>query len=152
MPPFYTPDQSRLYYDMACVVHPSSVNIWLSTRVTTSWINFNFTDIIHLVCPIHGTGNGPCSSLNMYILTQLLVLAFCYYSSSVPNSWYWQWALQLIKYVHTDPITYFSILVIPEAIFEVRAFKFGTVGALNRLININSGFYDCLKIIFLAII
>ena len=38
---------------------------------------------------------------------------------------------------HTDQITGFRILVIPGAIFQVRAFKFGTVGALNRLININ---------------
>ena len=37
----------------------------------------------------------------------------------------------------------FAFYVIHEAIFQVRAFKFGTVGALNRLININSGFYDC---------
>ena len=49
----------------------------------------------------------------------------------------------LINYAHTDPITGFRILVIPEAIFQVRALKFGAVGALNRLTNINSGFYDC---------
>ena len=40
------------------------------------WIDFNFTDIIHLVSPIHDTGNGPCSSLNMHILTQLLIFTF----------------------------------------------------------------------------
>ena len=53
-----------------------SVNIWLSTGVTTCHINFNFTDIIHLVCPIHDAGNGPWSSLNMHILTQLLIFTF----------------------------------------------------------------------------
>ena len=54
--------------------------------------------------------------------------------------------------MHTDPITNFCILVIPEAIFQVRAFIFGTFGALNRLINLISGFHDCRQIIFLAII
>ena len=44
--------------------------------------------------------------------------------------------MQLVKHVHTDPITDFRILVIPEAIFQVRAFKYGTVGALNRINNI----------------
>ena len=39
-------------------------------------INFNFTDIMHLVRPIYVTGNGPCSSLNMRILTQLVIFAF----------------------------------------------------------------------------
>ena len=53
-----------------------SVNIWLSTGVTTCQINFNITDIMHLVCRIHDTGNGPYSSLNMRILTQLLIFAF----------------------------------------------------------------------------
>ena len=52
-----------------------SVNIWLSTGVTTRRINFNFTDIIHLVRPIHDAGNGPCSSLDMRILTQFLIFA-----------------------------------------------------------------------------
>ena len=42
----------------------------------------------------------------------------------------------------------FRILVISEANFQVRAFKFGTVGALNRLINISVGFWDDHKIIF----
>ena len=51
-------------------------------------------------------------------------------------------ASQLIEYAHTDPITDLRILVIPVAIFQVRAFKFGTVGALNTLININPGFCD----------
>ena len=53
-----------------------SVNVWLSTGVTTCQINLNFTDILHLVRPIHDTGNGPCSTLNMRILTQLLIFAF----------------------------------------------------------------------------
>ena len=43
--------------------------IWLSTGETTYRINLNFTDIIHLVRPIHDTVNGPCSSLNMRVLT-----------------------------------------------------------------------------------
>ena len=51
------------------------VNIWLCTGVTTCRISFNFS-IIHLVCPIHDTGNGPWSSSNMRILTQLLIFAF----------------------------------------------------------------------------
>ena len=48
--------------------------------------------------------------------------------------------MQLIKYAHTDPITCFRILVIPEAIFQVKAFKFGTVETLNRLTDLNPGF------------
>ena len=35
--------------------------------------------------------------------------------------------------VHTDPISDFCNLVISEAIIQGRAFKFGTVGAVNRL-------------------
>ena len=46
------------------MVHPS-----VFTGVTACRINFNFTDIIHLVCLIHDTGNGSSSSLNMTILT-----------------------------------------------------------------------------------
>ena len=53
-----------------------SVNIWLCTGVTTCRISFNLSDIIHLVCPIHYIGNGPWSSSNMRILTQLLIFAF----------------------------------------------------------------------------
>ena len=71
----YTPDVSWLVH----VVRPSvlpSVNIWFSTGVITCRFSFNFTDIIHLVCPIHDTGNENCSSLNMRILTQLLIFAF----------------------------------------------------------------------------
>ena len=77
---FYMPDESRSYYGMARVIRLSihlSVNIWLSTGVITCRINFNFTDIIHLLGPIHDTSNGPCSSLNMCILTQLLLFTFC---------------------------------------------------------------------------
>ena len=48
--------------------------------------------------------------------------------------------MELIKYVHTDPITDFHILIIPETTFKVRAFKFGTVEALNKLINISPRF------------
>ena len=55
-------------------------------------------------------------------------------------------AAQLIKYAHIDPITDFCILVIPEAIFQARAFKFGSVGPLNTLIKINPGFCDNCKI------
>ena len=47
--------------------------------------------------------------------------------------------MQLI-YVHADSITDFWILVISEAIFRGRAFKFGTVGVLNKLINISQDF------------
>ena len=53
-----------------------TVNIWLSTRVTAGRIIFNFTDIMHQVRPIHDTGNGPCSSFNMRLLTQLVIFAF----------------------------------------------------------------------------
>ena len=70
---FHTPDESQSYYGMAHVVRPS---IWLSAGVTTSWINFNFIDIIHPVRPIHDTGNGPCSSLIICIMTQLLIFTF----------------------------------------------------------------------------
>ena len=60
--------------------------------------------------------------------------------------------LQLIRYVHTDPITDFRIFGDPGAIFQVKAFKFGTIGALNRLINISPGFCDNRKILVLAIV
>ena len=46
---FYTSGKSRSYYDMARVVRPSVNDIWLSTEVTTCQINFNFTDIMHLL-------------------------------------------------------------------------------------------------------
>ena len=45
-----------------------------------------------------------------------------------------------IKYAHIDPITDFCILIIPEAVFQARAVKFGSVEALNTLINKNPGF------------
>ena len=48
-------------------------------------------------------------------------------------------------------MTDFHILVIPEAIFQARAVKFGSVGALNTLIYISSGFCDNRKILFLLI-
>ena len=35
------------------------------------WISFDFTDIIHLVRPIQGTGNGYRSSLNMSVLNMI---------------------------------------------------------------------------------
>ena len=97
----------------------------------------------HLTCSIVGY---------IYHAIQLILQFHRYYASSAPNSWYWKWAFQLIKYVHTDPITVFHILIIPEAIFQVRAFKFATVGALNRLINTSPGFCDNRKIFILAIV
>ena len=56
-------------------------------------------------------------------------------------------ASQLIKYAHMDLITRFCILVIPQAICQARAFKFGSAGALHTLININPKFYDNRKIL-----
>ena len=54
-----------------------SIDIWLSTGVTTCPIDFNFIDIIHLVRPqVQDTGNGRCSSLNMCTLTQWLIFTF----------------------------------------------------------------------------
>ena len=38
-------------------------------------------------------------------------------------------------YVRIDPITDFCIYIIPGAVFQARPFKFGTVEALNKLIN-----------------
>ena len=58
----------------------------------------------------------------------------------------------LNMHAHIYPITDFPIMVIPEAIFPAGAVKFGTVGGLDTLININSGFCDNKKIIFLLII
>ena len=64
---------------------------------------------------------------------------------------YFMWTLdnKIIdnKYVHTDTITDFRILVIPQAISEVRAFKLdtGAPKALNKLID---GFCDNRKILF----
>ena len=55
--------------------------------------------IIHLVRPIYYTGNGPCNSLNIRMLTRLLIFAFSFFL---------------------------------RPFFQVRALKFGTVGALNR--------------------
>ena len=51
-------------------------------------------------------------------------------------------ASQLILYAHIDRITDFCILVISEAIYQARAFKFGSSGALDTLIDINPGFCD----------
>ena len=42
-----------------------------------------------------------------------------------------------------------SIFVIPEAIVKARAFKFGSVGALDILINISGGNHKILPIILL---
>ena len=39
---------------------------------------------------------------------------------------------QLIKYTHIYLIIDFRLLVIPEAILQARAFKFGSVGALKK--------------------
>ena len=41
---------------------------------------------------------------------------------------FWKPASQLIKYAHICPITDFHIMVIPEAIFQAGAVKFGSVG------------------------
>ena len=104
-----------------CLSVLPSIDIWLSTGVTTCPINFNFIDIIHLVRPqVQDTGNGPCSSLNMCTLTH--------------------------------PVTDFHILVLREAIFQVRAFRFGTVGALNRPISMSPGLCDNCKILLLVIV
>ena len=81
---FYMPDEGPAYYGMTCAVRPF-FNIWHSSRVTTCRINFNFTDIMHLVRPIHDTGNGPCSSLNMRILTQLLIFTKFYFSDRLTH-------------------------------------------------------------------
>ena len=48
-----------------------------------------------------------------------------------------------------NPITDFRIMVVPEAIFQAGAVKFGSVGGLDTLINISSLFCDNQKIIFL---
>ena len=53
-----------------------SFKIYLFTEVTTCCINFNFTDIFHLLCLIHSDGNGPCNSFNKRIMIQLLIFAF----------------------------------------------------------------------------
>ena len=68
--------------------------------------------------PIHDPNNGRCSSLNLHILTRLLIFAF---------------------------------LVIPQAVFQGTALKFGIVGALNRHIKISPGFCES-QILFLAIV
>ena len=102
-----------------------SVNIWLSTGVTSCRINFNFTDIIYVVCPIHDTGNGPWSSLDMCILSQLLIFTTVYamnkkclfllfhvgYTHSLGQDLgrFRKPASQLNKYAHIDPITDFCI-------------------------------------------
>ena len=52
----------------------------------------------------------------------------------------------------TDPVTDFRILVLREAIFQVRAFRFGTVGALNRPISMSPGLCDNCKILLLVIV
>ena len=50
--------------------------------------------------------------------------------------------------MHINPITDFYIWVIPEAILQARVFKFGTVGALNTLINKVPGFLMIAKFYF----
>ena len=40
-------------------------------------------------------------------------------------------------------------MVIPEAIFQVGTVKFASVGGLDTLIDMNSGFCDNRKILFL---
>ena len=55
-----------------------SVNILLSTAVSTHYINFNFTDIINLLCLIHDNGNVPCSlsiDVHIYPIIDFHVLA-----------------------------------------------------------------------------
>ena len=47
-------------------------------------------------------------------------------------------ASQLIKYAHIDPITDFCILVIPDVIFQARAFKFDIVGLLEHLTGLST--------------
>ena len=76
--PYNVPDYSTVprLADMAPAtpIHGPSLQLSLcATGVTTCRINFNFTDIIHLVCKIHDTGNGLCSSLDMCIMTELLI-------------------------------------------------------------------------------
>ena len=46
-------------------------------------------------------------------------------------------------------ITDFCIMVIPEAIFQAGTVKFASVGGLDTLIDMNSGFCDNRKILFL---
>ena len=45
-------------------VHLASPDTYIKYAIQTS------------VCPIHDTGKGPCSSLNMCILIQLLIFTF----------------------------------------------------------------------------
>ena len=55
-------------------------------------------------------------------------------------------ASQLIKYAHINLITDIFVLVISETIFQVRAFKLGSVGAINTLINMNPRFVIIAKL------
>ena len=55
-------------------------------------------------------------------------------------------ASQLIKYAHINLITDIFVLVISKTIFQVRAFKLGSVGAINTLINMNPRFVIIAKL------
>ena len=55
-------------------------------------------------------------------------------------------ASQLIKYAHINLITDIFVLVISGTIFQVRAFKLGSVGAINTLINMNPRFVIIAKL------
>ena len=46
---------------------------------------------------------------------------------------------QLIRYAYDDLITHFHILSKLETFYQSRAFKFGTVKALNKPINVILG-------------
>ena len=48
-------------------------------------------------------------------------------------------ALHLMKYALNDPITYVHILGIPVSVVQVKTFKFGTIGALDILIDVYYG-------------
>ena len=60
------------------------------------------------------------------------------------------WSRQLWGLPSSDGY-YFRIVVIPEAIFQARAVKFGLFGARSTLINLCSRFCDNPKILLLAV-
>ena len=64
------------------------------------------------------------------------------YSLVLDYGHFWKPASQLIKLCILTRLLIFAFGVIPEVICQAKAFKFGSVGSLSTLININPGFCD----------
>ena len=142
--PFYTPDESQSYYGMACFVRPSvclsvrpSVNIWLSTGVTICRINFNFTDIMHLIyimlaaCMFSGDKikvqghKGRLDFFGVQSMAPFLFDGFALYLAQI-QFMRWQW---FIHYFHVNRSRWhwsFKIFVMSAPWFYVYLLRSAT--------------------------